>query len=247
MRSTGTPSRLNSQTAGAQPAKRRQLANFLIGHLMCTAQKATRFKVQLASHAVWARSPMVVPMQPVQSALYAAHPCCLRVSENLLLSPFLDAPCRWMYMQAGEFAERTGETCTRCPEGEYRGENDLPGDRCYACAAGLFAAGNGSKLCTECSKGQYQRGAGKSTCEECEPGLYQDQKGRTACEDCPLGTYCQNSTNHNFIPCPNGTTTREEKYGCKSPLSRHPYIHDMKQVQTSHRLPVQAKLFCGVA
>ena len=224
MWNTGTASRLDSTTAGAQPAKRRHPANFLIGHLMCTAQKATRVKVQFASHAMRASSPMVVPVRPVKSALYAAHPCCLRVvSETLLLGPFLDAPCPWMYLQAGEFAERTGEKCTQCPKGAYRGAN-LPGDRCYACAAGFFAAGDGSKQCTKCSKGHYQQDTGKSTCKECERGLYQDQRGRTACKDCPLGAYCIEP--HNYTSCPSGTTTRKQRCGCKRLLNQHPCMHE---------------------
>ena len=87
-----------------------------------------------------------------------------------------------------------GWSCTLCPKGKYRGQNDpqlYAWTDCYDCPAGYYAPSEGSLQCTACLPGSYSSQPGSQSCSSCPSGSYNPLYAATSCVACPLGTYMQ--------------------------------------------------------
>ena len=96
-------------------------------------------------------------------------------------------------------AEGTGSTA--CVAGQYRGANDTA---CQPCAAGYFAAAEGSERCVGCGLGKYTSETGQTGCHTCSVGAVADRPASQACRQCDIG-YIAGKSGTLCDPCPNNT------------------------------------------
>ena len=89
--------------------------------------------------------------------------------------------------QAGE----SGELCTKCEAGLYRGNDD---DECMKCTAGYFAADPGAPFCLACAAGTYAEKIAATKCLACSNNTFVDEPRATTCRECVPGLIPNNKS-----------------------------------------------------
>ena len=101
---------------------------------------------------------------------------------------------------AGKYGDlsKKEESCTVCPIGYKRNEDDEVLDQCDICERGTTTVDEGSTSCSACGIGQYGNVPGN--CTQCPDDKYQSEKRQTEC-----------------LTCIGGTTPNEQRTGCIEP------------------------------
>ncbi len=102
---------------------------------------------------------------------------------------------------AGTYNITSGQTsCKTCEDGYYC----TGGTNHTACLAGYEGTGEGKKTesegCSLCAAGTYAANEGTATCMTCEAGTYNTTPGNTICAVCPAGKYCTGGTDNTKCP-----------------------------------------------
>jgi hypothetical protein len=135
----------------------------------------------------------------------------------------------------GRFFDSDVGVCTKCPNGQYQDQKNLPACKaCDSCSKGarLECGGSTHGFCEECFPGQYVTGG---VCVRCPLGKYQPESHEPSCNSCgacPAGARegCSNTSAGYCSDCIPGKYVNRQNGLCSNcPIQYYSSLRNAKQ------------------